>query len=230
MDEPLSNLDLKLRESMRIELAKLHRELGITIIYVTHDQAEAMTLSTALAVMRQGEVQQVGQPAAVYARPVNTFVARFIGSPSMNLFRMTLRQGRLYAVGSDSIVLPAPRDLAGEEGRELLVGVRPHHLRVVAGDHAGIPVLVTLTEHLGRNNFVVLSPDGDTGYLYQQESIQIETDEGTSYQAGDRLVLTAAPETIRIFDAATGMLDHSTRRPPPPLGKVEIAAGASTWS
>jgi ABC-type sugar transport system ATPase subunit len=207
MDEPLSSLDLKLREAMRIELGRLHQALGITVVYVTHDQTEAMTLSTALAVMRGGELQQVGRPDRVYAEPANVFVARFIGSPSMNLFRMALRDGRLAAEDGSGASLPAPPGLAGPPGRRLLAGVRAHRLQVARPGEPGIPAVVRLTEHLGRHNYVVCVPPDGAGHLFEQDAIQIETDPAVAYAPGDRLVLSAAPQAVQVFDPETGRLE-----------------------
>ena len=193
MDEPLSNLDLKLRESMRIELGRLHQELGITIVYVIHDQTEAMTLSTELAVLRDGLIQQVGRPDAVYARPANTFVARFIGSPSMNLFRMVARDGALRPVESPGGWLPLPH-FPVDEGQECVVGVRPHDMVVRDGEGQGLPAEVIRTEHLGRNNFVDCRPVHGSRFLYEQDTIQIETDAAARYEPGTRLVLSAPTE------------------------------------
>ena len=100
MDEPLSNLDLKLREIMRIELGRIHKELGVTMIFVTHDQSEAMTLSSAMAILEKGRLQQCGMPDAIYREPANMFVARFIGSPSMNMFRMRATGSMLAGVAN----------------------------------------------------------------------------------------------------------------------------------
>ena len=196
LDEPLSNLDLKLREAMRIELGRLHQEFGITTVYVTHDQAEAMTLSTRLAVMEAGRVQQVGTPDEVYARPANTFVARFIGSPSMNVFRMRVDHGWLRGVDHPRACLPAPTATI-VSGVEVLAGVRPHDLRVVEG--TGIPVSVAFSEHLGRNNFVVCQPLEDTNYLHEQDAIQVETPASVWYEPGTQLSLSADPGAIRLF-------------------------------
>ena len=207
MDEPLSNLDLKLREQMRIELGRLHQALGVTIIYVTHDQAEAMTLSTSLAVMRGGRLQQVGRPDRVYARPANSFVARFIGSPSMNLFRMVLADGWLRAIGAPEASLPAPSGLSLPIGQEVLVGVRPHELVVDTAGEGGLPVRVALTEHLGRANFVVCRPAGDSAYLHEQDAIQIETDAATVYPLGTTLRLSVNPSAIRLFDASGALIE-----------------------
>jgi multiple sugar transport system ATP-binding protein len=208
MDEPLSNLDLKLREQMRIELGRLHQTLGVTVVFVTHDQAEAMTLSSALAVMRAGRLQQVGVPDRVYARPANAFVARFIGSPSMNLLRMAPADGRLRAVGAPEASLPLPSSLALPVGRELLVGIRPHQLKVVgAKDGEGLPVRVSLTEHLGRHNFVVCHPAANAGYLHEQDAIQIETDADTTYPMGTMLKLSADPGALRLFDTEGELIE-----------------------
>ena len=198
LDEPLSNLDLKLREAMRIELGRLHQRLGVTTVYVTHDQAEAMTLSTRLAVMRGGELQQVGKPDEVYAHPANTFVARFIGSPSMNLFRMRRDGSLLRAVDHSDSCLPMPLGVELVDGVEVLVGVRPHDLRVTASG-LGIDVTVTLTEHLGRNNYVICQPGANTGYLHEQDAIQIETAVGDVYDSGTGIRITAPAETVRLF-------------------------------
>ncbi len=207
LDEPLSNLDLKLREAMRIELASLHRELGITTVYVTHDQAEAMTLSTRLAVMSTGRLQQTGEPDAVYARPNNTFVARFIGSPSMSLFRVQRDGDCLRGVDHPDASLPLPTVDELADGDTVLAGVRPHDLKLSESSISpGIPVEVSLTEHLGRNNYVVCRPRGSSGFLYdEEEAIQVETPPGVFYDAGTELTLTAEPSGIRIFsdDGAT---------------------------
>jgi multiple sugar transport system ATP-binding protein len=208
MDEPLSNLDLKLREAMRIELGRLHQELGITTMYVTHDQAEAMTLSTRLAVMHGGRLQQLGPPDEVYARPRNTFVARFIGSPSMNLFRMKNEGGVLRGIEHHEACLPLPLSREIPDRAEVLVGVRPHDLRVAANGK-GIPIIVDFTEHLGRNNYVICESRDTRAYLHDQETIQMETPAGVVYQSGVELVLTADPEKIRVFGLDGGSLEHA---------------------
>jgi multiple sugar transport system ATP-binding protein len=142
MDEPLSNLDAKLRVQMRAEISALQRDLGVTTIYVTHDQVEAMTMGDRVAVMRKGELQQVAGPEELYDRPVNLFVAGFIGSPAMNLLEAQLERanGRVDAVlGNDRIalddeVLAARPGLASYEGRDVIVGIRPEELEDAALD------------------------------------------------------------------------------------------------
>jgi ABC-type sugar transport system ATPase subunit len=206
MDEPLSNLDLKLREAMRIELGRLHQQVGATIVYVTHDQSEAMTLSTDLAVMDRGRLQQTGHPAEVYARPANTFVARFIGTPSMNLFRVR-RAGHLLELDGGGGRLPAPPRLSVPDGTRLIAGLRAHQL--VAGE-SGIPVTVALTEHLGRSNIVVCAPQGGIEALVDQDSIQIETDGSVETAPGTTISLTATAETIKIFDTDGQAIECTT--------------------
>jgi multiple sugar transport system ATP-binding protein len=169
MDEPLSNLDAKLRVQMRAEISKLQRDLGVTMIYVTHDQVEAMTMGTAIAVMRKGVLQQHGSSQEVFNRPTNLFVATFIGSPAMNLFRARVEQegdSLICALGSDDqkLTLP-PRSLANGSrlaeyrGREVAVGIRPEHLTAAASSNGGMPRLtgkVILVEVLGSEALVHL--------------------------------------------------------------------------
>ena len=141
-DEPLSNLDAKLRTELRRELKSLHRELGATMIYVTHDQVEAMTLATRVAVMRGGRIQQIGTPGEVYARPANMFVAGFLGSPSMNFI--------------EGDVVAAP----GEAPVAAVLGVRPEHLSLHPAGNAGPVAEVTLVEAMGAHEVVWLDMQG----------------------------------------------------------------------
>ena len=168
-DEPLSNLDAKLRVDMRTEIKKLHQNLGTTIVYVTHDQIEAMTLSTRIAVMNDGYVQQLGTPKEIYDKPANLFVATFMGSPSMNLIPVNVRQqdNRLMAAmqGDDgqeiSLAIDNPSsELGAKAGQEVLLGIRPEALTDVEGaDHRSGHLekfnnTVTVTEPAGSDTFV----------------------------------------------------------------------------
>jgi sn-glycerol 3-phosphate transport system ATP-binding protein len=146
-DEPLSNLDAKLRAQTRIEIQKLHRELGITSLFVTHDQVEAMTLAQRMIVMNAGRMEQIGTPDEVYQRPATTFVAGFIGAPPMNLLEGTA-EGDRFTVGGVSLPLPAraPRDGAA------VLGLRPEHATVQAG--SGWPLVVEVVETLGAERLV----------------------------------------------------------------------------
>ena len=167
MDEPLSNLDAKLRVQMRAEIAGLQRTLGVTTIYVTHDQVEAMTMGDRVAVMRKGELQQVAEPQTLYDQPVNLFVGGFIGSPSMNMVEATLARengGLVANVGEQKVLINAEElaarpALAGFEGKNVVLGIRPEDLEDVAlspdtpADHR-LKGTVTLTEALGSEIMV----------------------------------------------------------------------------
>ena len=158
LDEPLSNLDAKLRAHMRAELIELHRRIGKTMVYVTHDQLEAMTMSDRIAILHGGLLQQFGTPADVYERPANVFVADFIGTPSMSLFEGTLHReaGRLEArIGS--LVIALPEDHVTSDGLAIRLGVRPED--VFLGE-TGEPAVVKLVEPTGHENIVLLTVDG----------------------------------------------------------------------
>ena len=152
-DEPLSNLDAALRVNMRIELSRLHKELRTTMIYVTHDQVEAMTLGDRIAVFNGGRIEQVGAPLALYTRPANQFVAGFLGSPRMNFIRGQALAGgagamKFEASGAGLIELPLPAGGRPSPADELVLGVRPEHLSVVRADE-GLAARIEVLEHLG---------------------------------------------------------------------------------
>jgi multiple sugar transport system ATP-binding protein len=166
MDEPLSNLDAKLRVEMRAEIARIQRDLQATTIYVTHDQVEAMTLGDRVAVMRDGFLQQVGTPNDLYARPVNLFVAEFIGSPAMNLVGADLVQedGRVRAVfGQNALVVEGRPGLTAHAGRRVILGIRPEDIEdaAVAGRHEGrtISAVVDIREDLGSDVLIHFAVD-----------------------------------------------------------------------
>ena len=154
-DEPLSNLDAKLRTELRRELKLLHKTLGTTMIYVTHDQVEAMTLATRIVVMRQGVIQQIGTPTDVYERPDNLFVAGFLGAPAMNFIEGELQEehGELhFSAGALRLPLTGKWSLPSAQGRGVVIGLRPEHLRIDdAGSHA---VRITLVEPMGNHDVV----------------------------------------------------------------------------
>ena len=172
MDEPLSNLDAKLRVQMRAEISKLQKELGVTTLYVTHDQVEAMTMGTRIAIMRKGVLQQIGSPQSVYEKPANLFVATFVGSPAMNLFRTGIESfdGRLACRIGDqqlslhSAALAQQPKLASYVGRELAVGIRPEDIHGSEHLNNGWPSLrgeVRLVESLGPERFLHLEVAGN---------------------------------------------------------------------
>lgn len=157
MDEPLSNLDAKLRVSTRSQISELQRRLGTTTVYVTHDQVEAMTMGDRVAVLKDGVLQQVDVPRALYDNPVNTFVATFIGAPAMNLIDAAVADG---VVKSPDLSIPVPRGVVGR----VLVGVRPESWDVVpAGTPGALTVRVELVEELGFESFVYATPVAQEG-------------------------------------------------------------------
>jgi multiple sugar transport system ATP-binding protein len=193
MDEPLSNLDAPMRAGARALLVDLHRRLGITVVYVTHDQVEALTMGTQLAVMDGGRLLQVGAPDDVYATPATTFVARFLGSPGMNLLAGRVGvNGTDVEIGGARVVLPTPVDAAGD----VIVGVRPEHL--VVGSE-GVRVEVATVESHGHERIVrATTSDG--------EDVRFRaTADGPAPPPGDVLRLTADPVRFHLFDAATGI-------------------------
>jgi multiple sugar transport system ATP-binding protein len=155
-DEPLSNLDAKLRAELRRELKLLHQALRATMIYVTHDQVEAMTLASRIVVMRGGQVQQIGAPAEVYERPANLFVAGFLGAPAMNLVGGTLDAGGRFAAGALALDVAGARAAAGP--RRAVLGIRPEHIAIAAG--APLAGTVTLVEPMGNHQVVWIDAGG----------------------------------------------------------------------
>ena len=157
MDEPLSNLDARLRVQMRGELKRLQHQLGTTTIYVTHDQAEAMTLASRVAVMRKGRLQQFDTPMNIYNQPANRFVAEFVGSPSMNFVEGAIDQASGSFV-SDSLRVPLSTSQLNELSGQLTMGIRPEHVQVMTEPYDGsIPASVYVTELMGNETFVFLS-------------------------------------------------------------------------
>ena len=162
MDEPLSNLDAKLRMSMRAEIIKLHREVGGTFVYVTHDQIEAMTMGTKIALMRDGVVQQFGSPREIYLDPANTFVARFIGTPPMNLIEGRIHQGSLR-IGEGTYPLPTHlKGVTASDQQQILVGIRPNSLRIVESGDGTLTGRVALVEHVGAESVIDVRLDHAT--------------------------------------------------------------------
>ena len=191
LDEPLSNLDAQLRVNMRAELKELHQRVGGTMVYVTHDQVEALTLGDRVAVLRGGELQQVGTPDEVYRRPANLFVARFIGSPAMNVFPGRLDAGELRA--GPFVFSPAPEN-GSLHGREIEVGVRPEHVNVTKT--RGTRAEVHVVEVAGSETYVHLVANG--------ESLIARVPSHRRPQTGDTVRLSADPDHAYFFDGATG--------------------------
>jgi len=194
MDEPLSNLDAKLRVHTRTELKTLQRELGTTMIFVTHDQAEAMSLANRIAVLNAGELQQIGTPDDVYDRPANVFVAEFIGSPPMNLMSGTRDGDSIATAGGWR--MPAPRGADGGS-REVTVGLRPEGIDIVADGEAGAqPAEVVAVEPFGSEVIVDVKLD--------DQAIKIRAAPSVRPSPGSTVSLRVDPAAVRLFDRATG--------------------------
>jgi sn-glycerol 3-phosphate transport system ATP-binding protein len=193
MDEPLSNLDALLRVEMRTELVRLHKRVGRTTIYVTHDQVEAMTMANRIVLMHKGIIQQVGTPSEVYSRPANTFVATFVGSPPMNLFagRVEFADGCRRFVGAFTL----PLEGIGADGTATL-GIRPEQVQIVPPETPeALPATVELVERVGADSFVVSQiADGVT--------INARVDAARPIREGDRVAVRLPPAELRLFDAA----------------------------
>jgi lactose/L-arabinose transport system ATP-binding protein len=189
-DEPLSNLDAELRVEMRVEIARLHRELGATMIYVTHDQVEAMTLASKIVVLRGGRVEQVGAPLDLYRDPDNLFVAGFIGSPAMNLLPARAAEGGVIvpALGPEVIACRTPGHVA-----DLVAGFRPQSLHILPGDSH----IVEMTEALGGVSFIHCARAG-------QPKLVIETRGQHVERPGAAIALRAEAAEMFLFDAGTG--------------------------
>ncbi|WP_425373832.1 ABC transporter ATP-binding protein [Phyllobacterium salinisoli] len=191
-DEPLSNLDAELRVSMRIEIARLHRELGNTMIYVTHDQTEAMTLADNIVVLRNGRIEQQGSPREVYENPDNTFVAGFIGSPRMNLLDATWSGDDYVELAGQKIRSPIAAQTL-QEGEKITFGIRPENLSVMENAGEAIPAKVDFAEYLGG-----------TQYLYCQlddgQPLVAEYRADHAVETGSKIWIQCAAADHRIFD------------------------------
>jgi multiple sugar transport system ATP-binding protein len=224
MDEPLSNLDAKLRVGMRTSLQQLHHRLGTTTVYVTHDQVEAMTLGQRVAVMRDGRIQQVDAPQRLYEQPVNTFVAAFIGSPSMNLVEARL-DGDSVSFGGHTIPLGRDRRPASTEDGRVILGIRPEVFEDAAFAPSGLPqieVHVDVLEELGSDSHLFFAvdaeqividdalsddPDDETSILAEEKdrSLMIaRVDARTDARVGSTVRLAVDPSRLYFFSPSTG--------------------------
>jgi len=194
MDEPLSNLDAKLRVHTRTELKTLQRELGTTMVFVTHDQAEAMSLANRIAVLNAGELQQIGTPDEVYDRPANVFVAEFIGSPPMNLLPASRHDDSLVVAGGWRIPAPA---LASAPNGEVTVGLRPEGISIEAD---GQTAEVVAVEPFGSEVIVDV--------LVGSQSLKIRAAPDVRPNPGSTVGIRADPAAVRLFDASTGLATH----------------------
>ena len=203
MDEPLSNLDAKLRVSMRTEISKLHREMGATTIYVTHDQVEAMTMADRIVIMKEGVIQQVGKPMELYDHPVNKFVAGFIGSPQMNFFDVTLKGNEVTFEDGNKLMLPEAilKKLNGKEG-EMTLGIRGEDLKMDAQNlelykENKMKAVITDTEVMGNENNLYFQFGGCQA-VARVSKYEIS-------QVGDEIEFVFMPSKIHFFDKETEM-------------------------
>jgi multiple sugar transport system ATP-binding protein len=224
MDEPLSNLDAKLRVEMRAYVSQLHRRLAKTILYVTHDQVEAMTMGDRVAVMRDGKLEQVDAPQRLYDHPASLFVAAFIGSPAMNLLRGTLSrtgpEDGALSLGSSRLPLPPALldgrpELASRAGQEVVVGIRPEALQPAPDTGAAIEGTVALVESLGSDLLVHVEVDapsvsaaelagGDAnGSVPARGTVTARLEPSVKASAGERIRLAVEPERLHFFDPRT---------------------------
>ncbi|GGD53514.1 ABC transporter ATP-binding protein [Pseudoxanthomonas indica] len=199
LDEPLSNLDAKLRHSMRTEIARLHRQLRATMVYVTHDQVEAMTLGQRIVVLNEGQVQQIDTPMNLYQRPANLFVAGFLGSPAMNVaYGRVARADALMLVLDDGGLLPLPVTPALERvlGERIALGFRPEHLQPAGEGGAGFDVLVEGVEPVGNEVFLNLA--------YGTQALVARVAPNAMPRAGEQLRMAIDGAHLHLFDAESG--------------------------
>jgi multiple sugar transport system ATP-binding protein len=230
MDEPLSNLDAKLRVRMRAEILRILRDVGVTTMYVTHDQIEAMTMGDVVAVMRDGVIEQFGPPQMLYDRPETAFVAAFVGSPAMNLVQATVRAAEAATtigfggieLALDEQVLAERPGLRGYDGREILVGIRPEDLHEAGGSHDDpalqrFPVAVELVESLGSDVLVHFGVRARAARIDEDRddtTLELEGEEATTFVArlhsrssaheGTTIELAVDTRVLHFFDVASG--------------------------
>jgi multiple sugar transport system ATP-binding protein len=198
MDEPLSNLDAKLRVQTRTQIASLQRRLGVTTVYVTHDQTEALTMGDRIAVLKDGVLQQVGTPRDLYEAPQNVFVAGFIGSPAMNLFDADVVDGGLQF---GTAIAKVDRETLGEtKAKTVTIGVRPEDVKVSTKGE-GLPVEVDVVEELGADGYLY----GHTEIAGNRVDIVARVDGRSHPNAGEKVFITPEPNHIHVFDTESGL-------------------------
>ncbi|WP_312649290.1 sn-glycerol-3-phosphate ABC transporter ATP-binding protein UgpC [Proteiniclasticum sp.] len=204
MDEPLSNLDAKLREHMRVELVRLHKSLGTTSIYVTHDQTEAMTMATKIVLMNEGKIQQAGMPEEFYNKPANLFVARFIGSPTMNVFEGSIKDGSF--VSHDGLIKASPAEADRKaveefEGKDVSVGIRSERFLTEASDE-NVEVDIDVIEMLGKEKILYTK-------LSSGKEVIISVPGHLSFEENTRQKFGLDQGSLHFFDTETGMRINS---------------------
>jgi multiple sugar transport system ATP-binding protein len=217
LDEPLSNLDAQLRDDTRAELKQLHQKLGITTIYVTHDQVEAMTLADKIVVLNQGRIQQIGDPQSIYARPQNRMVATFLGSPPMNILPAKFKDNA-FDLGGQLLAIPANirQELKPQQGQGFDLGIRPEHIYLNEPqrrrerreeEFPELEVEVRVVEPLGRETLIRGSLPGSSGVL-----VNVQAGADVRLRSGDRLTLELDMHQLFVFDASTGEALYQPKR------------------
>jgi ABC-type sugar transport system ATPase subunit len=201
MDEPLSNLDALLRVQMRTELLKLHRRVGRTTIYVTHDQVEAMTMADRIVVLRDGVIQQVGTTDDIYFRPVNTFVATFVGSPQMNLFDGRIDRGTVTRLVAGPIAIDVPSDVPLAGDAIATVGIRPEDVVIAPDGHGGLTGVVDLVERVGAEDYISIVLGDDVACMARVPY-------GSGVADGDQVTLSFPVAKLQLFDGAGTRLER----------------------
>ncbi|NJM72445.1 MAG: ABC transporter ATP-binding protein [Scytonema sp. RU_4_4] len=207
MDEPLSNLDAKLRAETRAQIVKLQRQLGVTTIYVTHDQTEAMTMGDRIAILNHGQIQQVAAPLELYNRPANLFVAEFIGSPPMNFIPVKFHAPQLITNGDFRLTLPEVwgNALQKYDGKTVILGIRPEHLILGVPANKNLPVQVELVENLGNDTYLStrLLESGFQKSAFGTNEVQVRVPPERLVSYGEQLWLSLTPEKLHFFDLET---------------------------
>ena len=211
MDEPLSNLDAKLRNQMRAEIILLRQKLDTTFIYVTHDQTEAMTLGDRIVIMKDGFIEQVGTPQEVFDTPVNLFVAGFIGSPQMNFLKANLvKEGSGYTVDVLGVKLPLNEDQIavltqkGVGSQEIILGVRPEHTSVLFDNQEGaIECTIDVNEMMGSELHLHLSSQNDDKIIVRLPTVDLTKEQRASLAYGNKMYITFPAKVMHLFDPAT---------------------------
>ena len=210
MDEPLSNLDAKLRNQMRAELIKLRQNVNTTFVYVTHDQTEAMTLGDRIVIMKDGYIQQIGTPQQVFNHPANLFVAGFIGSPQMNFFDAQLSiEGGRYVVRMDGAIIDMPEEMQktlkakNEQPKKIVLGIRPEHIVLTDAGHKGaVPAKVDVSEMMGSELYVHVNAVGKDCVL-RIATIDLPLENRLGFKFGDQLYFTFDGALAHLFDPET---------------------------
>ena len=209
MDEPLSNLDAKLRNQMRAEIIKLRQKINTTFIYVTHDQTEAMTLGDRIVIMRDGFIQQIGTPQNVFDHPANLFVAGFIGTPQMNFFDAKLRKmGDVYSVEVCGAIIELPANkqaalkAAGAEAQEITLGIRPDHITLCEGGAASINATVDVTELMGSTIHMHVNIAGEDAVVILP-TIDLSSEQKNGFKYGTKINITFGGNVVHMFGKDT---------------------------